>query len=107
MRRVGCELVAPLSAGRRVERQRAVGVEVQPAVCRFHRWPLVEGAPAVGAGVEQPCLGEPAVPLALEPVGEPARLELAILDAGGTAEADVAQRRAGITGPLPVVPGTH
>ena len=82
-------------------------MEVQPPPHGVRGRPLVEGAPGVGAGVEQPGFGEPPVACALEPVSEPTGLELPVLDAGSTAEAHVAQRRAGIAGPLSVVPRTH
>src|SRR5207247_3903237 len=73
----------------------------------LRRRPMVEAAPFATPCVEQRRFGELAVALSLEPVGEPFALQLSIVEAGRAAEAEIAERDAGIGEPLAVVPRSH
>ncbi len=96
----------PLPARRRIEREPASGVQVQASRRRAFGRPVLEGAPLLGAGVVQLGFRLRHLPLVLEPVCEPGRLDVS----------EVTLRRARVhhwhpprlaAAPSAVVPGAH
>ena len=95
--------------GGRVERDDAVGAEVD--VARHHALggPAVVLLPLVGAGLEGDHLGFGQRPLVLQPVGEPRGVDLVAEVAGGrAAQVDVEHHPADLVeGPAAVAPGAE